>query len=29
MCGPPIMIDKAVRPNLEKIGFTKSQIHAF
>uniref|UniRef100_A0A7S0YZ56 NADH-cytochrome b5 reductase n=1 Tax=Hemiselmis tepida TaxID=464990 RepID=A0A7S0YZ56_9CRYP len=29
MCGPPIMIDKAVRPNLEKLGFKKTQIYAF
>ena len=29
VCGPPIMIDRAVRPNLENIGFTKANIHAF
>ena len=29
MCGPPVMIDRAVRPNLEKLGFDKTQILAF
>jgi len=29
MCGPPVMVDRAVRPNLEKIGFTKAQMYAF
>ena len=29
MCGPPVMIDRAVRPNLEMLGFDKAQILAF
>eukprot|EP00960_Hanusia_phi_P045048 756999-Hanusia_phi.AAC.4 len=29
MCGPPPMIDFAVRPNLDKLGFSKSQMLAF
>jgi len=29
MCGPPVMIDRAVKPNLEKLGFDKAQMLAF
>ena len=29
MCGPPVMIDRAVSPNLENLGFDKSQMLAF
>jgi NAD(P)H-flavin reductase len=29
VCGPPIMVDKAVRPNLEALGYSKHQIHVF
>jgi len=29
MCGPPVMVDRAVRPNLEKLGFDKTQMLAF
>ena len=29
MCGPPLMMDRAVKPNLEKLGFDKSQMLAF
>ena len=29
ICGPPIMVDKAVRPNLEALGYNKNQIHVF
>ena len=29
MCGPPVMMDRAVKPNLEKLGFDKAQMLAF
>lgn len=29
MCGPPPMIDRACKPSLEKLGFTKPQIAVF
>ena len=29
MCGPPIMLDKGCRPNLEKIGHKKSSMFSF
>ncbi len=29
VCGPPIMVDKAVRPNVEALGYHKHQILVF
>eukprot|EP00522_Entomoneis_paludosa_P011116 CAMPEP_0172439854 /NCGR_PEP_ID=MMETSP1065-20121228/705_1 /TAXON_ID=265537 /ORGANISM="Amphiprora paludosa, Strain CCMP125" /LENGTH=902 /DNA_ID=CAMNT_0013188603 /DNA_START=130 /DNA_END=2838 /DNA_ORIENTATION=- len=29
MCGPPIMLDKGCRPNLEKLGHTKASMFSF